>query len=251
MDTSDGFRGLWYSNQAQNDAWKWKYAGGFATYPQQHIPLAIYASAVEKTFFCYGGALESEADKPKIANMVSFFDHQTGEVARPAIILERQTDDAHYNPTLMLDGDGFLYLFCNSHGQGYGLEKSDPTWGKAYIYQSKKPYSIDAFVPILTDNFSYSQPWHLSNGEALWLHTRYEGPSHRLFYSLAARGDAQNGVWSTARPLSEMGFGSYQISWVEGDRVATALDLHPLNGVDGLNARTNLYYLETCDGGRN
>lgn len=249
MTTSNGFRGLWYCNQAQNDKWKWKYAGGFATYPQQHIPLAVHAPTAGKTFFCYGGALESAAGKPKIANMVSFFDHKTSKVARPVIVLERQTDDAHYNPTLILDGEGFIYLFCNSHGEGYGLEAGDPTFGKAYIYRGEKPYSIEHFVPILTDNFSYSQPWPLQNGEFLWLHTRYDGPSHRLFFATAAPHEVQSGAWSAARPLSEMGFGSYQISGMEGNRVATALDFHPLKGVDGLNARTNLYYLETRDGG--
>lgn len=250
MQSSNGFRGLWYSIP-QDDIWKWKYAGGFATYPQQHIPLAIYAPAAHKTFFCYGGALEGEAGRPRIGNMVSFFDHQTGEVARPALVLERNTDDAHYNPTLMIDGEGHITLFCNSHGQGYGLEAGDPTHGKAYIYRSDSPYSIEKFSLVTTDNFSYSQPWMLPNGECVWLHTRYaEKAAHRLFFSVAAACEVKIGAWSAARPLSEMGFGGYQISWMQGNRVATALDYHPLPAQDGLNARTNLYYLETRDGGR-
>ncbi len=36
----DGYRGIWYSNQPSNDAYRYKYSGGFATYPQQHIPIA-------------------------------------------------------------------------------------------------------------------------------------------------------------------------------------------------------------------
>jgi hypothetical protein len=47
--------------------------------------------------------------------------------------------------------------------------------------------------------------------------------------------------------------GDYQISFRQGDtdRVATAFDLHPDHGRpgNGLNYRTNIYYLETRDGG--
>jgi hypothetical protein len=42
--------------------------------------------------------------------------------------------------------------------------------------------------------------------------------------------------------------GDYQISWRHGARVGTALDFHPKPV--GLNARSNLYYLETCDQGK-
>src|SRR4051812_21297190 len=51
----DGYRGIWYYNQPSHDEYKYKYSGGFATYPQQHEPIAIYAPAVKKTFFVYGG----------------------------------------------------------------------------------------------------------------------------------------------------------------------------------------------------
>src|SRR5438445_2511040 len=33
---ADGYRGIWYYNQPSNDEYKYKYSGGFATYPQQH-----------------------------------------------------------------------------------------------------------------------------------------------------------------------------------------------------------------------
>ena len=41
--------------------------------------------------------------------------------------------------------------------------------------------------------------------------------------------------------------GNYQISWAQGDRVGTAFDYHPY--AIGLNARTNVYYMETRDQG--
>ena len=54
-ERADGYRGIWYSNQATGDEYRYKYSGGFATYPQQHAPIAIYSEAANKTFFCYGG----------------------------------------------------------------------------------------------------------------------------------------------------------------------------------------------------
>ena len=53
--TADGYRGIWYSNQPTGDEYVYKYSGGFATYPQQHAPIAIYSARAGKTFFCYGG----------------------------------------------------------------------------------------------------------------------------------------------------------------------------------------------------
>ena len=51
----DGYRGIWYCNEATKDEYKFKYSGGMATYPQQHVPIAIYSPQANKTFFCYGG----------------------------------------------------------------------------------------------------------------------------------------------------------------------------------------------------
>lgn len=237
----DGYRGIWYANQPQQDRYRYKYSGGFATYPQQHIPLAVYAAEVGKTFFCYGGAAPNGTG---IVNAVSYYDHATGEVARPAIVLPRATSDAHYNPTLQLDDEGHLLAFCNCHGAGYESNASDPTHGKAYIYRSDRPYSIDGFTRVAVDNFSYSQAWHVPGRGLIWLHTRYAGAARRLFWATSADGL----VWATPQPLAAMGRGSYQISWGDGQRVATALDYHPDDG--GLNARTNLYYLESADLGR-
>ena len=76
---TDGFRGVWYMNQPQNDRFKYKYSGGFATYPQQHVPIAIYVPEANKTFFCYGG---KTGEENRISNMVSYYDHTTG--TRPA-----------------------------------------------------------------------------------------------------------------------------------------------------------------------
>src|SRR5215218_2954412 len=95
-----GYRGIWYQIKAQDQI---KYSGGFATYPQQIRPMAIYAMAANKTFFVYGGRSK---EKNQLLHMVSYFDHATGQVPRPRILLDKQTSDAHDNPALAIDAEG-------------------------------------------------------------------------------------------------------------------------------------------------
>lgn len=231
LPEADGYRGIWYANQPSGDEYRFKYSGGLATYPQQHVPIAYYAAEVDKTFFVYGG---TPPDANRLLHMVSYFDHGTGTVPRPRILLDKQTDDAHDNPTLMLDGAGHLWVFSNAHGTGR----------PAYLHRSKRPYSIDAFEHVLTTNFSYSQPWHLEPEGFCFLHTRYVQGMRFLFWQHSADGR----TWGPRQPLARIAQGHYQISWREGRRIGTAMNYHPLEG--GLNARTNLYYLETRDAGK-
>lgn len=230
LPTADGYRGIWYANQPSNDEYKYKYSGGFATYPQQHIPIAVYSKEADKTFFCYGGTVPG---KRELLHMVSYFDHRTGEVPRPTILLNKQTDDAHDNPTLQIDDRGHIWIFSNAHG------KSRP----AYIHKSKRSYAIDEFERVAATNFSYSQPWYISGKGFLFLHTRY-APGRHLFWMTSPDGV----TWDEPQPLAKMAQGHYQISGRQGDRLGTAFNYHPEKG--GLNARTNLYYLETRDFGK-
>lgn len=226
-----GYRGIWYSNQPSGDEFRFKYSGGLATYPQQHIPIAWYSPQADKTFFVYGGRAENEN---RLLHMVSYFDHRTGKVPRPRILLDKQTDDAHDNPTLSMDDAGFVWVFSNSHGTGR----------PAFVCRSRRPWSIEAFDHVLTTNFSYSQPWHLWHDGFCFLHTRYTAGRRFLFVGYSADGRH----WDGAVPLAQIEQGHYQISCARDGRIATALNYHPVIG--GLNARTNLYYLESRDGGR-
>lgn len=230
LPKDDGYRGIWYWNQRSNDEYVYKYSGGFATYPQQHVPIAIYSREANKTFFCYGGRSK---EKNQLLHMVSYYDHTTGKLPRPTILLDKETSDAHDNPTLALDDAGYLWIFSNAHG----------TSRPSYIHKSKRPYSIDAFEKILDTNFSYGQPWHLPGKGFVFMHTRYS-PGRNLFAWTSRDGL----TWDEPRPLAAIEKGHYQISWRDGTRVATAFDFHP--EPVGLNARTNIYYLETRDAGQ-
>ena len=242
LPADDGYRGIWYFNQPTKDEYRYKYSGGFATYPQQHAPIAIYCKEAGKTFFVYGGTTARGADdKPELLHRVSFYDHKTGMVPRPRILLNKRTDDAHDNPTLQVDDAGHLWIFSSSHGTGR----------PSYIHRSTKPWSIEEFERIVVTNFSYTQPWHIPGSGFLFLHTRYNGgkslglsAARCLFTMTSADGRA----WSEAQMLAGIESGDYQISWRSGSRVATAFDFHPKP--TGLNARANVYYLETSDVGK-
>jgi putative BNR repeat neuraminidase len=230
LPQDDGYRGIWYMNLPLKGPYKFKYSGGLGTYPQQHMPIAIYAREANKTFFCYGGRPK---DKNELRHMISYYDHATGMAPRPRILLQRKTDDAHDNPTMQIDERGHLWIFSNSHG----------TARPSYLHRSTRPYAIDQFELVWTTNFSYGQPWHVPGKGFLFLHTRYK-QGRGLFFLTSADGR----TWDEPRSLARIGLGDYQISGRHGERVATAFDHHPKP--QGINARTNLYYLETADHGQ-
>jgi hypothetical protein len=243
----DGYRGIWYSNQPSNDEYKFKYSGGLGTYTADHIPLAYYSKEADKTYFCWGG---SAKEKNRLIQMVSYYDHATGEVPRPVILMDKKTDDAHDNPTIMLDDDGYIWIFVSAHG----------TVRPSFIYKSGKPYSIDSFTLIRETNFSYPQPWWIPGKGFLFLHTRYLG-GRFLYWSTSPDGM----TWSEPQQLAAVAQGHYQVSWIHGTKVGTAFNYHPSTAsgnwtdptddttnaqFNGLNYRTNLYYLETADYGK-
>jgi hypothetical protein len=230
VQKADGYRGIWYFNQPQKDEYVYKYSGGLGTYCADHIPLAIYAKEVNKTFFVYGGGGK---DGQSLHEMVSYYDHNTGLVPRPTDLLDKKTSDAHDNSVLALDSKGHVWVFAAAHG----------TARPAFIFRSRAPYSVDSFDLIRKTNFSYPQPWYFEGRGFLFLHTRYD-PAHSLYWFTSPDGVK----WSEPQKLAGVEQGHYQVSWPWKNKVGTAFNYHPKVG--GLNARTNLYYVETDDFGR-
>jgi hypothetical protein len=231
MPRDDGYRGIWYYNQPSKDQYVYKYSGGFATYPQQMSPMAIYSAKAAKTFFVYGGTVTG---KQELLNMVSYFDHKTGKFPRPVILANKHTGDAHDNAVLSIDDAGFLWVFSNAHG----------TAREAYIWRGDKPYSIDGFTRMRTTNFSYGHPRYIPGQGFLFLQTLYQAGKRNLFWTTSADGKE----WTDPAPLARMDMGHYQIVAQRGNRVASVFNYHPTPL--GLNARTNLYYIETSDMGK-
>lgn len=239
---ADGYRGIWYMNQPVATAHRYKYSGGFATYPQQHVPLAIHVPSQRKTFFVYGGSAGNVSERgDELQHLVSYYDHATGTVPRPVRLLQKRTEDAHDNPVLSIDAAGHLYVFSSAHG----VERP------AYIHRSRQPYDPAAWELLATTNYSYPQPWYLPQAKRfLFLHTLYVRGQRTLQWQTS--GDGR--TWSAPQLLAHLEGGDYQVSWRDGDtdRVGTAFDLHPNHGRSGkgLNYRTNLYYAETRDAGK-
>ncbi len=248
-----GYRGIWYSNEPSNDEYVYKYSGGLGTYPANHYPFSIYVKEVDKTFFCYGGA---DPSGNTLLHMVSYFDHKTGMVPRPTIVLDKETDNAHDNPVMNIDAEGYIWIFSTAHG----------TNSPAYISRSKKPYDISEFESIQAtkkvkgktvpmDNFSYLQSWYQSGKGFLNLFTHYERkvipgqPSkpRRTIGFMRSQDGIHYSEWKDLAAISE---GHYQTSGMKDNTLGTAFNYHPIKeGVNGLNFRTNLYYLETRDFG--
>ncbi|MEJ2700817.1 MAG: BNR-4 repeat-containing protein [Sedimentisphaerales bacterium] len=239
-----GYRGIWYMNQPSGDEYVYKYSGGLGTYCAKHKPFAVYCDEVKKTFFCYGGTTK-DSDR-KLLHMVSYYDHRTGMVPRPTILLDKKTSDAHDNPVISVDDEGYIWIFSTSHG----------TSRPSYIHKSRKPYNVDAFdlvnptkiengkdVPMT--NFSYMQSWHVKDKGFVCFFTRYNYPAARTICFMTS----PDGVkWSQWQRLAAIDMGHYQISAAGKNKEGSAFNYHPTP--KGLNWRTNLYYVETGDLGK-
>lgn len=230
-EPADGYRGIWYMNQPSNDEYKYKYSGGMATYCANHIPLAWYVPAVKKTFFVYGGTTKDSYQH--LVHMVSYYDHETGLVPRPTLLLDKNTSDAHDNPSMNVDDQGYIWIFSASHGQAR----------PSCISRSKQPYDVSAFEVVWSSNFSYPQAWHLPGQGFLFLHTFYDGGR-----TICMRTSPDGVNWSDRRLLLKIEEGHYEVSERLGPhKVGTSFMYHPAG--KGVNWRTNLYYMETEDFG--
>ena len=240
----DGYRGVWYSNQPSHDEYVYKYSGGLGTYTAHHQPMAVYSPQAKKTFFCYGGTAKDSCQH--LLHMVSYYDHKTGEVSRPTIVVDKATNDAHDNPVIALDDKGYVWIFSTSHGL------SRPS----FIHRSKKPWDIEQFEQIRAvriehgepqplDNFSYFQAWYVPGQGFVCPFTRYKFPALRTSCFITS----PDGVtWSNWRRLAAIEQGHYQVSAVGRGKVGAASNFHP--EPQGLNWRTNLYYMESADWGK-
>lgn len=249
-----GYRGIWYSNQPSNDEYVYKYSGGLGTYPANHYPFSVYVAKENKTFFCYGGS--DEAGKT-LLHMVSYFDHKTGMVPKPIIVLDKKTDNAHDNPVMNIDAEGYIWLFSTAHG----------TNSPSYVHKSVKPYDITKFEQIQAtkiengkvvpmNNFSYLQSWYQPGSGFINLFTHYDRkvipnqpskPRRTISYMTSADG-INYSDWKDLATIEE---GHYQTSGSFGNIIGTSFNYHPVReGENGLNYRTNLYYIQTKDFGK-
>ena len=237
-----GFKGIWYMNEPSGDEYVYKYSGGLGTYCANHQPFAVYSKEADKTFFCFGGTDDSNST---LLHNVSYFDHLTREVANPTVILDKKTTDAHDNPVISMDDQGYIWVFSTAHGI------SRPS----YITRSKSPYDISEFIPMrpteIVDgkevpfsNFSYFQVWYVKEKGFMAFLTKYTPEKKHRVIGFNTSGDGIH--WGEWQVIAHIENGHYQVSAMGDGKFATSFNYHPPQGV---NYRTNLYYIETSDWG--
>ncbi|SHM75706.1 BNR repeat-containing family member [Cyclobacterium lianum] len=231
----DGYKGIWFT-LGQFSEFGDKYSGGLGTYTAKHIPLAIHAPEVNRTFFVYGGT-RSEGEKHLLC-MIGMFDHETGLVSKPVIVHDKLgVDDPHDNPSLSIDDAGHIWVFVSGRGRRR----------MGFKYRSREPYSISDFEQISEEEMTYPQPKYINGSGFLNLFTKYTGV-RELYFETSA--DGMN--WSEDRKLvaiirnGDTNSGHYQISGQSGNKIGFFCNWHPNGNVD---LRTNLYYFQSVDFG--
>ena len=231
-----GYRPIWFELN-QKYEYGDKYSGALGTYTAKHRPLAIYSTVVNKTFFVYGGT--KDYDQKHLLCMIGVYDHNSGKVSRPTVVSDKiGVDDPHDNPSLLIDDDGFIWVFVSGRG------KKRP----GFKYKSLAPYNIEEFIKLTEEEMTYPQPLKTKFGIFNFF-TKYSGI--RQLYFEKSYNDQ---VWTDDELLAAIPnqagekSGHYQVSSnYKGEKVGTFFNRHP-NGI--VDKRTDLYYMESSDFGK-
>jgi hypothetical protein len=98
------------------------------------------------------------------------------------------------------------------------------------------------------DNFSYFQVWYVQSKGFFAVYSKYQGWNNRVI----GFNTSSDGIdWNEWKVLAHIEEGHYAISGEHNGKIGVSFNYHPKmkNGEQGLNHRTNLYYLETSDFG--
>jgi hypothetical protein len=226
---ADGYKGIWFT-LGQFSSYGDKYSGGLGTYTANHIPVAVYSKAAQKTFFVYGAT--SDENEKHLLIAISYFDHQKKQVPKPTIVYDKMgVNDPHDNASISIDDQGYIWVFVS------GRNTSRP----GLIFKSKQAYSIEGFTQISQGEMTYPQPWFILGKGFFYLFTKYTN-GRELYWRKSI--DGMN--WTADQQLAGMG-GHYQLSGMNGNKLVTVFNYHPGGNVD---KRTNLYLLQSEDLGK-
>ncbi|XOV91781.1 MAG: BNR-4 repeat-containing protein [Bacteroidota bacterium] len=232
----DGYRGIWFELN-QKYPYGDKYSGGLGTYTAKHRPLAIYSKEVNKTFFVFGGTT-GETYRYLLC-MIGVYDHNTKMVSKPVVVYDKMgVNDPHDNPSLLIDRDGYLWVFVSGRStQRQGIK-----------LRSTKPYDISHFDIVTEETFTYPQIW-LGDENFIHFFTKYTGV-RELYFETSPDGFR----WTEDKKLAGIPnakgerAGHYQVSEIYngGALAGTFFNRH----IDGHpDTRTDLYYMQTTDQG--
>ena len=234
--TVNGYQGIWFT-LGQFSEFGDKYSGGLGTYTAKHRPLALYDSIVHRTYFVYGGTTQPKAKH--LLCMIGSFDHATGKFSKPRIVYDKMgVDDPHDNPSIAMDGAGYIWVFVSGRG------RKRP----GFKFRSQAPHGIDHFVQMSEEEMTYPQIWWVAGKGFFHFFTKYTGV-RELYFETSSDGlswsEDQKLAGIKGRPMEQSGH--YQVSYANQDKVATFFSRHPNGNVD---KRTNLYYLQSLDMGQ-
>jgi len=147
--------GIWHASGATervSPKARTVYGGAHATYCAWTRPMAVYAPAADKTFFVFGNADNSPT--------IGLYDHKMKKLGHAVVVGSNPDMDAHKNPHILIDEQGYIYVFYRSH--------CTPT----YLAKSANPYDISEWVDmgVVVQRSSYPQPWQLKSNEIFVLY---------------------------------------------------------------------------------
>lgn len=231
----DGYKGIWFT-LGQFYEYGDKYSGGLGTYTAKHIPMAVHAPEVNRTYFVYGGTTAEDAKH--LLCMIGSYDHKKGVLSKPTVVHDKKNvSDPHDNPSLLIDAEGYIWVFVSGRS----------TKRPGFKYKSVRPYDIEHFELVSTEEMTYPQPWLMPDGSFFHFFTKYTG-RRELYFETSNDGM----IWDHDRKLAGMKreqdklAGHYQISASREQTVGTFFSWHPNGNVD---KRTNLYYIKSSDKG--
>ena len=231
----NGYKPIWFELNQKFDFGD-KYSGALGTYTAKHRPIAIYAPVVNKTFFVYGGTKSSNSRH--LLCMIGEFDHESGSVSKPVVVCDKLgVNDPHDNPSLLIDKNGFIWVFVSGRGRKRFGHK----------YKSVSPYNINKFEKLTEEEMTYPQPLLVETGLFNFF-TKYTGVRELYFERTDKSGKWSNDILLASIPENNgEKSGHYQISaQYNGQKIGTFFNRHPKGVVD---KRTDLYYIESNDFG--
>ena len=225
--------GVWHASGAKDRVSpraRTVYGGAHATYCAWTRPMAVYAAPVNKTFFAFGNV--------ENAPTVACYDHKTKQFSHAVAVGANPDMDAHKNPHLLIDDDGYLYVFHRSH--------CSPT----HLVKSTRPYDIgewQAMGPVVARS-SYPQPWQLRPGEITVLYRG--GGTHDATESMVQSIDGGK-TWSEPRHIvaTPPANGCYAVSVAETGAYPRRVHLAWSVTRGKWWERYHVYYAYSDDGG--
>lgn len=216
--------GVWYASPVSG-----VYGGPAATYSNWNRPMGVYAPTQNKTFFVYANANN--------APVIGYYDHVAETFSEPVVIGANIDMDAHRNPSVLIDEDGYIYVFWGSHG--------NPT----HVSKSTSPYNISSWVTKvdLSTLTSYPQPWQLEEDK---LFVSFREGTGKWRYATSDNGADS---WSASTDIIDFSAagasGIYLVSVAETGSYPRRVHLAWSYYVGTWDQRWDVYYAYSDDGG--